>query len=68
MVAPLRPSITPWIWELCAAATPQVSTTAATVTATAKAIFAILLLFIIFLSLTTGMSGASDLSQPPGLS
>src|SRR5271157_5589618 len=50
MVAPLRPSITPSIWALCAAATPHSSTSAASDRVTTKAILAVLFRFIILLS------------------
>src|SRR5271157_3565916 len=50
MVAPLRPSITPSIWALCAAATPHSSTSAASDRVTTKAILAVLLRFIILFS------------------
>src|SRR5271157_3228042 len=56
MVAPLRPSITPSIWALCAAATPHSSTSAASDRVTTKAILAVLLRLIILFSYSFSFS------------
>src|SRR5271157_587660 len=50
MVAPLRPLITPWIWALCAAATPHSNRTADSDRVTMNANFTALPVFMIFLS------------------